>query len=67
MRYRFFRALSLVLKQALSVVVRAFVTTLVFGVCAMVVMHYLGMPLPSASQLWWQGVEGLSKLAKVLS
>ena len=66
MRYRFLRAVSTVLKNGLSVVVRAVVTTLVFGACAVVVMHYLGMPLPNASQLW-QGIEGLSKLAKVLS
>lgn len=67
MRHRFFRAFSLVFKQALSVVVRAFVMTLVLGVCAMVLMLCLGMPLPSASQIWWQGIEGLSKLADVLS
>ena len=66
MRYRVLEAVSGAFKNGLSVVVRAFVTTLVFGVCAVAVMHYLGMPLPNAGQLW-QGIEGLSKLAKVLS
>jgi hypothetical protein len=66
MRYRFFRVLSLFFQRTLSVVVRAFVTTLVFGMCVVVLMRCLGMPLPSASQLW-QGIEGLSRLAKVLS
>lgn len=66
MRYPFLRALSKFFQQVFSVVVRAFVTTLVFGVCAVVMMHFLGMPVPSATQVW-HGLEGLSKLARVIS
>lgn len=66
MRYRFFQALSQFLQQIFSAMVRAFVTTLVFGVCVVGLMHYLGMPVPSPSQLL-HGLEGLSKLAGVLS
>lgn len=66
MRHRFLRSLSKFLQQVLSVVVRAFVTTFVFGLCAVVMMHFLGMPVPSALQVW-HGLEGLTKLAGVLS
>jgi ABC-type dipeptide/oligopeptide/nickel transport system permease component len=66
MRYPFFRALSKFLNQVLSVVVRAFVITLVLGVCAMVMMYFLGMPLPSASQVW-NGLGRLPKLARAFS
>ena len=66
MRYRFFRFLSEFFRKALSVVVRALVTTLVFGACVISLLHYLGVPVPSAYQLL-QGFEGLSKLAKILS
>jgi ABC-type dipeptide/oligopeptide/nickel transport system permease component len=66
MRYPFFRALSKFLKQVLSVVVRAFVITLVLGVCAMAMMLFLGMPIPSVTQVW-HGLGGVSKLARVFS
>ena len=63
MQYPFFRAVSKFVQQALSVVVRAFVTMLVFGMCVVVMMHFLGMPVPSANQVW-QGLAGLSRLAR---
>ena len=66
MRYRFFRFLSAFFRKALGVVVRAVVTTLVFGACVISLLHYLGVPVPSAYQLL-QGFEGFSKLAKILS
>jgi hypothetical protein len=66
MRHRLFRVLSAFLQKALGAVVRAVVTTLVFGSVVVGVLHYMGVPVPSAHQLL-QSFEGLSKLAKVLS
>lgn len=63
-RYPYFRALSKFLQQVLSVVLRAFVITLVLGVSAIVMMYFLGMPVPNATQVW-DGLGGLSKLARV--
>ena len=66
MQHRVFRALSAILKNVLSVVVRAVVTTLVFGACVVGTAHYMGVPLPSPAELL-QKFEGVSKLGKVLS
>lgn len=66
MRHRVVRVFSSILKNVLSAVVRAVLTTLVFGVFAAVVAHFMGIPLPSASQVLRE-IEGISKLAKVLS
>jgi len=66
MRYRLFRFLSAFFQQALRTVVRTVVTTLVFGACVVGLLHYMGVPVPSAHQVL-QSFEGLSKLAKILS
>jgi hypothetical protein len=66
MRHRFFRILTTFLQNFLSAVVRAVVTTFVFGLCVVVVAHYMGVPLPSARQVLRE-FEGISKLARVLS
>jgi hypothetical protein len=63
MRYRFLRAVSGASKKTLSVVVQAFVTTLVIGFCVGLLMHIMGVPLPNISELW-RGL-GLSRLARV--
>jgi|SoiMetStandDraft_2_1073263.scaffolds.fasta_scaffold523132_1 hypothetical protein len=65
MRYRFLRAASGASKKALSVVVRAFVTTLIICFCAGLLMHFMGLPLPNISDLW-HGL-GFSKLARAFS
>ena len=65
MRYRFLRAVSGASKNALSMVVRAFVTTLIIGSCVGLLMHIMGVPLPNIGDLW-HGL-GLSKLAKAFS
>jgi hypothetical protein len=66
MRHRLFRVLSAFLRQALGAVVRTVVTTFVFGAVVVGLLHYMGVPVPSAHQLL-QSFEGLSKLAKILS
>ena len=65
MHYRFLRAVSGASKNALSMVVRAFVTTLIIGFCVGLLMHIMGVPLPNIGDLW-HGL-GLSKLAKAFS
>lgn len=65
MHYRFLRAVSGASKNALSMVVRAFVTTLIIGSCVVLLMHVMGVPLPNIGDLW-HGL-GLSKLEKVFS
>ncbi len=65
MHYRFLRAVSGASKNALSMVVRAFVTTIIIGACAGLLMHIMGVPLPNIGDLW-HGL-GLSKLAKAFS
>jgi hypothetical protein len=66
MRHRLFRVLSAYLQKALGVAVRAAVTTFVLGVFVVSLLHYLGVPLPTAQELL-HGFERLPKLAKVFS
>lgn len=47
-------------------VARVLVTFLIFGVCLMITLRYLGIPLPGADQLL-NSFDGLSELAKILS
>lgn len=65
MQHRVFRVLNSLVKNVLGAVVRAVLTTLVFGVFAMVVAHFMGVPLPSATQVLREF--DISKLAKALS
>jgi len=65
MHYRFLRAVSGASKNALSMVFRAFVTTLIIGSFVGILMHIMGVPLPNIGDLW-HGL-GLSKLARAFS
>jgi hypothetical protein len=65
MHYRFLRAVSGASKNALSMVVRAFVTTLIIGFCVGLLMHIMGVPLPHLSELL-RGL-GLERLARAVS
>lgn len=60
------RVLAAVCRQVLQVVLRVLVTMLVFGMCLTVTLRYLGIPLPSPTQLL-DSLEGVSDLAKILS
>ena len=64
MRYRLFRFLSGFFQRALPAVVRTVVTTLVLATCVGGLLHYMGVPVPSAHQLL-RSFEGLTKLAKI--
>jgi predicted NAD/FAD-dependent oxidoreductase len=47
-------------------VLRAIIAGVVFTTCAMVMMHYLGLPLPVPSELF-DKLESLGQLARILS
>ena len=66
MRYRFVRRVSNVCSKLVEVTLRAIVPILVFSVCVLGLLHYMGVPLPSAHDLL-NGFEGLSRVAKVFS
>jgi len=65
MRYRLFRFVSGFFQHALRAVVRT-VVIVVFGACVGGLLHYMGVPVPSAHQLF-RSFEGLSKLGKIFS
>ena len=66
MLHRLVRIAGAVLRNVFAGVLRTVVTFLVFGLCAMVTMRYFGLPVPSPLEVLHY-VEGLSKLAKILS
>ena len=47
-------------------VLRAIIAGVVFTTCAIVTMHYLGLPVPVPSEVF-DKLESLGKLAKILS
>jgi phosphate/sulfate permease len=60
---RLLRAVSKFLTQLGAAMLRAVVTSLVLGVLVVSLMHYMGVPVPSAHDL----LGGLTKLAEILS
>lgn len=66
MRRRLVRLVAAFLTKVCLAVLRAIITGLVFTICAMVMLHYLGLPVPSPSELL-DKFEGLARLAKGLS
>ena len=66
MRRRLVRLFAAFLSKLCLAVLRAIVTGLVITTCAMVMLHYLGVPVPSPSELL-DKFEGLTRLAKSLS
>ena len=60
---RFLRGFSTFLSNLFGALVKAFVTSMVVGVVVISVMHYMGVPIPSAIDL----LRGVENLAKVLS
>jgi hypothetical protein len=66
MRHRFVQALSLVTRLIISVLLKTAITGLVFAVCLVITLHYLGVPIPSAQELN-DKFEGLTRLAEILS
>ena len=59
---RLMRTVSTFLTQLGAAVLKAVVTSLILGVFAISLMHYMGVPVPSAHDL----LGGLTKLAEIL-
>lgn len=60
---RFLRSASTFLNNLLGALVKAVVTSMALGLVVVSVMKYMGVPVPSASDL----IGGISRLANVLS
>jgi hypothetical protein len=63
---RFFRLVATFLSKVCLAVVRAIITAAVFTTCVMVMLHYLGLPVPGPSELL-DKFEDLGRLATILS
>jgi hypothetical protein len=66
MGYRIFHILSIVIRRLFSAALRTVITGLVFTICLMLTLRYMGVPVPSPSELL-ERFEGLAKLAEILS
>ena len=60
---RLLRAVSVFLTQLGAAMLRAVVTSAILGVLVVSLMHYMGVPVPSAHDL----LGGLTRLAEILS
>ena len=60
---RVVRAVSSFLTQLCVALVKAVVTCMVLGLFLVTIMHYMGVPVPSAADM----LRGVSRLADVLS
>ena len=60
---RYTRSFSTFLGNLLTAVLKAAVTSALLGVVVVSVMHYMGVPVPSAVDL----LRGVSRLANILS
>ena len=60
---RFFRSVSAFLTQLSVALLKAVVTSMVLGIVVISIMHYMGVPVPSAADL----LRGVSRLAYILS
>lgn len=57
------RSVSTFLTQLGAALVKTVITSMVFGVVVVSVMHYMGVPVPTANDL----LRGVSRLANFLS
>jgi hypothetical protein len=60
---RVIRKVSSFLAQLSIALMKAFLTSAILGMVLVTVMHYMGVPVPSADELF----RGVSRLAHVLS
>jgi len=60
---RFLRSFSMFLSNLFGALVKAAITSVIVGAFAISIMHYMGVPIPSAIDL----LRGVSRLAHVLS
>jgi len=57
------RRVSVFVSQLFAALLKAIVTSFVLGIVVVSVMHYMGVPVPSAHDL----LGGISRLAHILS
>ena len=60
---RFWRAVSTFLTQLGVALLKTIVTSLAVGIVVISIMHYMGVPVPAATDL----LRGVSRLAHILS
>lgn len=60
---RILRSVSKFFSQLCAALVKAVATSIILGIVVVAVMHYMGVPVPSANDL----LRGVSKLAHTLS
>ena len=63
---RLVRLVTTTMSKVCFAVLRAIIAGFVFATCAMVLLHYLGVPLPVPSELL-DSLEGVGRLARILS
>jgi hypothetical protein len=63
---RLFRLVATFVSKLCLVILRAIIAGVVFITCAIVMLHYLGVPLPGPSELL-DKFEDLGRLARILS
>lgn len=57
---------AIVISKVCLAVLRATITGVVFATCTMVMMYYLGLPVPGPAELF-DKLEDLGRLARILS
>ena len=60
---RVLRSVSTFFSQLCAALVKAVATSMILGIVVVSVMHYMGVPVPSANDL----LRGVSRLANILS
>lgn len=63
---RLVRLAGVLVSKVCLAALRAIIVSVVFTTCAMVLMHYLGLPVPEASEVL-DKLEILGQLARILS
>ena len=66
MRHKVLRSAGSIVQKAFGIAIRTVVTMIVFGVCTLVTMHYMGVPIPSAEQVF-HNIESITRLSRLLS
>ncbi len=60
------RLVATLMSKVCLAVLRAMITGVVFATCTMVMMYYLGLPVPGPAELF-DKLEDLGRLARILS
>ena len=66
MRFRPSRLALALVRHVCRAALRAFITALVFMICTLAALYYMGVPLPDRDELL-ERFESISQLARILS